>query len=65
MSFAFAFGRFVRTRTIAAMCLGLAGALPLVADAAEVTGAGSTFVYPILAKWADSYRQKSNVSLNY
>jgi phosphate transport system substrate-binding protein len=65
MSFAFACGRFVRTRTITAMCLGLAGALPLVAGAAEVTGAGSTFVYPILAKWADSYKRKSNVSLNY
>jgi phosphate transport system substrate-binding protein len=30
-----------------------------------VTGAGSTFVYPILAKWSDSYKTKSGLSINY
>ncbi|MGB9331252.1 MAG: phosphate ABC transporter substrate-binding protein PstS [Steroidobacteraceae bacterium] len=31
----------------------------------SVTGAGSTFVYPILAKWSDSYKRKSGLSINY
>jgi phosphate transport system substrate-binding protein len=35
------------------------------AFAAEVTGAGSTFVYPILAKWSDSYKTKTGLSINY
>lgn len=31
----------------------------------EVTGAGATFVYPILAKWAEAYKAGSNHSINY
>lgn len=33
--------------------------------AAELTGAGSTFVYPILAKWADAYKKETGTSVNY
>lgn len=32
---------------------------------AEITGAGSTFVYPILAKWAAEYKTKSGTAVNY
>jgi phosphate transport system substrate-binding protein len=32
---------------------------------ADVTGAGSTFVYPLLAKWADAYKTKSGITINY
>lgn len=32
---------------------------------AEITGAGSTFVYPILAKWADMYKKETGTSINY
>ncbi|UDL93345.1 phosphate ABC transporter substrate-binding protein PstS [Lichenihabitans sp. PAMC28606] len=35
------------------------------ANAASITGAGSTFAYPILAKWADAYRKETSNSLNY
>ena len=35
------------------------------AYAAEITGAGSTFVYPILAKWADAYKKETGIGLNY
>jgi len=35
------------------------------AIAAEMTGAGSSFVYPIAAKWAESYKAKTGNSLNY
>ena len=33
--------------------------------AIDITGAGATFPYPIYAKWAEAYKQKSGVSLNY
>ncbi len=47
----------------AAICAGLmlAGA----AQAADITGAGATFPYPIYAKWADAYRKSTGVGLNY
>jgi phosphate transport system substrate-binding protein len=35
------------------------------AGAAEISGAGATFPYPIYAKWAEAYKAKSGVSLNY
>src|SRR6188768_3638342 len=35
------------------------------AHAADITGAGATFPYPIYAKWADAYRKASGVGLNY
>jgi len=33
--------------------------------AQEITGAGATFPYPIYAKWADAYKNSTNVKLNY
>jgi phosphate transport system substrate-binding protein len=33
--------------------------------AADISGAGATFPYPIYAKWADSYKKETNVGLNY
>jgi len=35
------------------------------AAAAEVSGAGATFPYPIYAKWAEAYRKESGVAVNY
>ena len=35
------------------------------ANAAEITGAGSTFVYPILAKWSADYSVKNGTKVNY
>ena len=35
------------------------------ANAADITGAGSTFVYPILAKWSADYNVKSGNKVNY
>lgn len=48
---------------IAVACLLAAMAVP--ASAAEITGAGSTFVYPVLAKWADAYKKQTGIGLNY
>jgi phosphate transport system substrate-binding protein len=35
------------------------------ANAAEVSGAGATFPYPIYAKWADAYKKESGIAMNY
>jgi phosphate transport system substrate-binding protein len=35
------------------------------AHAADLTGAGATFPYPIYAKWADAYKTQAGVGLNY
>lgn len=43
----------------------IAAAAITPAKAADITGAGSTFVYPILAKWADAYKKATGIGLNY
>jgi phosphate transport system substrate-binding protein len=35
------------------------------ANAADISGAGATFPYPIYAKWADSYKKETGNGLNY
>jgi phosphate transport system substrate-binding protein len=35
------------------------------APAAEITGAGSTFVFPILAKWSADYNAATGIKVNY
>ena len=35
------------------------------AFAAEITGAGATFPFPIYSKWADAYKKETGNSLNY
>ena len=35
------------------------------AHAVDITGAGATFPFPIYAKWAEAYRAKTGVGLNY
>jgi phosphate transport system substrate-binding protein len=39
----------------------LAGAV----QAADISGAGATFPYPIYAKWADAYKTQTGIGLNY
>src|SRR5262252_3348587 len=34
-------------------------------QAADISGAGATFPYPIYSKWADAYKQQTGVGLNY
>ena len=41
----------------AAMALGLAAANSAVA--ADITGAGATFPYPLYSKWAEAYKAKT------
>ena len=51
----------VRTFALSLACLSLATA----ASAAEITGAGATFPYPVYAKWAEAYKAQTGNSLNY
>jgi phosphate transport system substrate-binding protein len=44
-----------------------AGAPAAAGDAvhAQITGAGATFIYPLLSKWSAEYAQKSGAKINY
>jgi len=42
-----------------------AAAIGFGAHAAEISGAGATFPYPIYAKWADAYNAKTGLKMNY
>jgi phosphate transport system substrate-binding protein len=35
------------------------------ATAADISGAGATFPYPVYAKWAEAYKQETGIGLNY
>src|SRR6478609_3319991 len=35
------------------------------APAADISGAGATFPYPIYSKWADAYKTQTGIGLNY
>ncbi len=49
-----------------AVAAGFAVALSIsAASAADISGAGATFPYPIYAKWADAYKTKTGIGLNY
>jgi phosphate transport system substrate-binding protein len=45
----------------------LAGAVVAFSSvqAADITGAGATFPYPIYAKWAEAYKASTGIGLNY
>jgi len=45
--------------------VGLAAAMAFNAHAQNVTGAGASFVYPIMSKWAADYRTATKVQVNY
>src|SRR5262252_5124963 len=43
--------------------IAAAGFTPAIA--ADISGAGATFPYPIYAKWADAYKKETGIGLNY
>jgi phosphate ABC transporter phosphate-binding protein len=49
-----------------AIAAGFAAALSVsAASAADISGAGATFPFPIYAKWADAYKTETGTGLNY
>jgi phosphate transport system substrate-binding protein len=57
----------VRQSILAAMmAFAVSGAMTSIpAVAADISGAGATFPYPIYAKWADTYKKDTGNGLNY
>jgi phosphate transport system substrate-binding protein len=53
--------RLVSKLFAAALCCAVA--TPALAQ--QITGAGSTFVYPILSKWSDAYSKATGAQINY
>jgi phosphate transport system substrate-binding protein len=47
------------------LAAGLVAVAAVPAFAADISGAGATFPYPVYAKWADSYKKETGVGLNY
>src|SRR3546814_6423195 len=53
-------------RVLFRVSVGIAfGAASLTAHAADITGAGASFPYPIYAKWAAQYQQETGNRINY
>jgi len=50
---------------LAATALAAGAIMATTASAAEITGAGATFPYPVYAKWADAYQKSTGTRLNY
>ena len=48
----------VAAAALATMAMG-------TAFAADITGAGATFPFPIYAKWAEAYKKETGIGLNY
>jgi len=53
----------IKTRFVAASLAAMLGAAS--AQAADITGAGSTFVFPVLSKWSAAYSAKTGNQINY
>ena len=51
------FKSFIVAATLAGSCVA--------ASAADISGAGATFPFPIYAKWADTYKKETGNGLNY
>src|SRR3954467_7560921 len=50
----------------ASLVVGASAAMTMsIVSAADMTGAGATFPYPIYAKWAEMYKKATNNGLNY
>ena len=53
------------TKFIRVAAFALCAATVTTAEAADISGAGATFPFPIYAKWADSYKKDTGNGLNY
>ncbi len=56
------------TSSIKALLIGAAASVAIASapvQAADISGAGATFPYPIYAKWADTYKKDTGNGLNY
>lgn len=57
--------RYSFVTTLFLATLGLTAFAPRVSAATSITGAGSTWVYPLVAKWSTEYAKQTGVQVNY
>jgi phosphate transport system substrate-binding protein len=57
--------RKTSTRFAAVATLAVASTFGMAAQATDITGAGSSFVYPVMSKWSAAYAEKTGNRLNY
>jgi len=55
----------MRTHLVAAFAAATLTFAVTNAQAAQLTGAGGTAIYPVLSKWADTYAKESGDTINY
>ena len=55
----------IKKLALAAGLLGLAAAGSTQAADQQLTGAGSTAIYPVLSAWADQYHKDKGIAINY
>jgi len=58
------FNRIIKSLLAAVVTISAATSFS-VAVAADITGAGATFPYPIYSKWAETYKKNTGNGLNY
>ena len=57
--------QFTKKIALGAVALAAVATLAGAAMAADISGAGATFPYPIYAKWADAYKKETGIGMNY
>lgn len=56
---------FIKKAALAAGIMTAAMGAASAADQQQLTGAGSTAIYPVLAAWSDQYHKDTGIALNY
>ena len=56
---------FIKSIVAAGVIAASTSAFSLPATAADITGAGATFPFPVYSKWADAYKKETGNGLNY
>ena len=56
---------FIKTFAMGAAAAAFSVSLAGVSHAADISGAGSSFIYPVFAKWGAAYKKETGVGLNY
>ena len=54
-----------RTMLVTGVAAAMGLASLAAAEAADITGAGATFPYPVYAKWASAYAKQTGIKMNY
>ena len=55
----------MRISRVSVAALAVSTLTTISAFAADITGAGATFPYPVYAKWAESYKKSTGTGMNY